>query len=57
MLARISSSELTKWLALFHVEAEEAEERRQIADAGGDEVIFSGREQDEDDDGDDWPAE
>lgn len=48
MIARMSSQELTGWLALFGVQAEEADYRRDLADSGDGEVIVTGRDDDDD---------
>lgn len=48
----MDSRELSGWLALFRVHAEEAEYRRHLAESGDGQVIVSGRDdEDEDDDG------
>jgi len=56
LLSRISSRELTAWLALFAVQADEADRRQLEADAPDGEIIISGhdparddRDEDEDD--------
>jgi hypothetical protein len=52
MLARMPSLELTKWFALFLVQAEERQHARDVAESGDGIVYESGREDDSDDDGD-----
>lgn len=49
MIERMSSRELSGWLALFQVEAEEAQHRRDVIESGDSHVIVSGRDDDEDD--------
>jgi hypothetical protein len=48
LVARMSSQELTAWMALFNVHAEEAQRQRDILESGDGHVYVSGLE-DEDD--------
>lgn len=52
MLERISSTELTAWLALYAVEAEEAEHQRHLRESKDGQVFDDrfGREEPDDDD-------
>lgn len=50
LLARMSSRELTEWLALFEVQAEEQQRERDTLESGDGQVIVSGLEDDEDED-------
>jgi len=54
VIARMSSAELSGWLALFAVHAEEDEHRRDLEESGDGVVIVSGHNPDRDDDGGDW---
>jgi len=56
MLARMTSQELTAWMALLTVQDEEAELARLRASSNDGQVIITGRDDDEDDE-DDGPAE
>lgn len=49
LLARMTSTELTAWFALFLVEGEEAEYRRHVSESGDGRVNISGRDTDDDD--------
>lgn len=51
LLARMSSRELSGWMALMIVHEEEAEYQRDLASSGDGIVKVSGRPDDEDDDG------
>lgn len=53
LLTRLSSDELTGWLALFAVQADEADLQRHRLESGDGQVIVTGRETgvDEEDDG------
>ena len=52
MLARLSSAELTGWLALLSVQADEAAMQRHRLESGDGNVIVTGRDTwDEEDDG------
>lgn len=51
MIARITSRELSAWWALYQVEAEEEERRRDVLESGDGHVIVTGLD-DEDGDGD-----
>lgn len=57
MVARMTSLELSGWAALFAVQAEEAEHRRDVLESGDGEVVRFGDEQDDDDEGDDGTTE
>lgn len=50
MLARMTSPELTGWLALSLVRGEEAEHQQDLADSGDGIVVEHGREQETDED-------
>jgi hypothetical protein len=49
-LQRISSRELTEWIALAKVEAKEEEHRRDIEESGDGKVVVVGADPDDDDD-------
>lgn len=56
MLARMSSRELTHWIALAKVHEDEAEHRKLVAESGDGQVFISGGDddiEDEDDESDD----
>lgn len=55
----MSSLELTKWMALLSVHADERKHEQDIIEdlrAGGAGEVFDGRQDDEDDDGGDGPG-
>jgi len=53
MIERMTSLELTKWWVLYQVRGEEAEHQRNVAESGDGQVVYYGRdEDDEDDEGD-----
>ena len=56
MIARMSSVELSGWLALFAVHAEEDEHRRDLEESGDGQVIVTGHDPDRDDRGD-WDGD
>lgn len=47
----MSSRELSGWWALLRVHQAEAEHARHVAESGDGQVIYSGRDEDTDDDG------
>lgn len=49
LLARMSSRELSGWLALFQVQADEAAYARMVAESSDGQVVIQGRDDDEDD--------
>lgn len=51
LLERMDSRELSGWWALYQVEGEEAEYQRHLAESGDGQVVISGRDEGEDDDG------
>lgn len=53
MIARISSLELSQWMALANVQHDEHEEARDAAESGDGVVIYHGREDVDDEHGDD----
>lgn len=53
LLARISSAELSRWWALYQVEAEERDELKHRREAGPDGQVFITGRDDEPDDEDD----
>ena len=53
LLARMSSRELTAWMAYYAVKAEEAEHQQDLAESGDGVVVVHGRDPDADDDEDD----
>jgi hypothetical protein len=53
MLARMSSAELTGWMVLFEVHAEEEQYRRDVGESGDGQVNYYGRDDDVGDDDED----
>lgn len=56
MVARMSSRELSTWLALSRVYEEEAEHRRHVMESGDGQVIVTGRDEPDDDEDDELDA-
>ena len=57
LVARMSSRELSAWMALLKVHGEEREYARHVAESGDGQVIISGRDEDDDEDEDGGEAE